>query len=104
MLSIGAGGSGMVTVSAGGALEADGSDIYLGHSAQAAGLLVLDGSGSKLVAPNATIHVGYAGDGEIDIQDGAMPSQIQTMLLGEQSTGQGTIKLTFGGTSRRRAT
>jgi T5SS/PEP-CTERM-associated repeat protein len=97
-LSIGPYGTGTINVAAGGVLEVDGSDIFLGHNPSAVGKVVLDGGASKLVATSATLHVGYAGSGEIDVQNGAtLDASGQSVMIGEQSTGNGTVKVNSGG-------
>jgi outer membrane autotransporter protein len=98
-LSIGAGGTGLLTASDGGALQVDGSTIELGHNAGGIGTLSLTGAGTSLMS-NSQMIVGDAGTGAFDVAAGAQSSGATAVLTaGNQAGSSGTVHITGDGSS-----
>jgi T5SS/PEP-CTERM-associated repeat protein len=70
-LVIGYDGSGFASVSDGGTLEVDGPLLRVGRDATGSGVLSLDGTGSAVEAPDATLYLGLDGSAALSIADGA---------------------------------
>jgi T5SS/PEP-CTERM-associated repeat protein len=95
-MQVGYDGNGSVFVTDGAALVVDGTLFRVGHNEDGVGFVGLS-SGSSLTASEATLYIGYGGQGEVDDFDGSSLT-VDGIDIGGQSTGNGTLNIDGAGT------
>ncbi|WP_198033039.1 autotransporter domain-containing protein [Methylosinus sp. PW1] len=92
---VGYGGKGTLTVSGAGAFNVDGDILRIGRDAGSVGVVTLTDKGSAIGAPNATVYVGYGGDGTLTIDKGA-ELFAKALQIGGLANGSGRTTVTNG--------
>ncbi len=101
-LVVGASGSGQVTVREGGRIEANreepiGTWLSVGSNATGTGGLLIEGAGTTLDAKGSGAVIGYGGQGELTVRNGASAS-LSTIILGNEQGASGSVLVTGAGT------
>lgn len=95
-LHIGENSVGKVTIRNGGVVDAQSEIIFVGKEAEGDGELVVDGGESKFDF-TGELYVGYAGKGQVSLQDGASYTT-DDLILGYEQSGTGKLFLENGHT------
>jgi len=74
-LAIGFGGTGVLSITNGGAVKGDGDrTCYIGQDANSTGTVTVDGVGSRLYTANGSLSCGHQGEGTLSILSGGYTS------------------------------
>ncbi|MGE0108431.1 MAG: autotransporter domain-containing protein [Bdellovibrionales bacterium] len=94
-LYIGQYGTSSLTIAEGATVSA-GTYTILGWEEGAEGILSISGNGSNLSSTNS-LYIGYYGNGQFNIYDGATVSTAAYTNIGDKATSTGTLFVTGGG-------
>jgi len=103
-LVIGHSGSGLMTVSGGGAVEVQNADsnniaLYLGRNITGSGNLYVTGANSTVTLDNGNLQVGQSGAGNATVDNGGSVDIMDgSVVLGNESGSSGTFDLNDNGT------
>ncbi|MEX3548438.1 MAG: autotransporter domain-containing protein [Burkholderia sp.] len=96
-LYIAAGGNGSLNLS-GGAYAAAAGNVVIGDQTGAQGVASLSGQGT-LLNTGDELWVGYAGNGSLNMADGAAATATSSVLIADQAGSTGTVSLAGAGTA-----
>ncbi|MGY3034481.1 outer membrane autotransporter protein [Bradyrhizobium sp. USDA 4354] len=96
-VAVGAGASGNLTIQNGSTLTSNGGTFRIGQGTGSTGIATVTGAGSRWDISGSQMIVGFAGNGTLNIENGATVVAQNGLRLGNNAGSSGTLNITSGG-------